>query len=137
MLQLQHNVAIAQTKKRGVWLGCEFTMFWKFLCKCYVINKSIKWRKTENNSKVCYLSLTIDIFYIFHLILLDYLKILQEVSVKRLRQNIIKEFQFNIFFSVWVFFHEHSRFTRTAGEGGEYLFNSWLPFPPASQTLRN
>ena len=37
------------------------------------------------------------------------------------------------FFSIWVFFHEHSRFT--AGERGCYFFNSSLLLAPASQTL--
>ena len=45
------------------------------------------------------------------------------------------------FFSIWVFFHEHSRFTGQQGKGrgggGGYLFNSSLPLPPASQTLRH
>ena len=40
------------------------------------------------------------------------------------------------FFSIWVFFHEHSRFTGQQGKGEGYLFNSSLPLPPASQTLR-
>ena len=41
-------------------------------------------------------------------------------------------------FSIWVFFHEHSRINhRTAGEGEEYFFNSSLPLPPTSQTLRH
>ena len=41
------------------------------------------------------------------------------------------------FFSIWVFFHEHSRFTGQQSKGGRYLFNSPLPFPPASETLRH
>ena len=42
------------------------------------------------------------------------------------------------FFSIWVFFLSRT-FTihRTAGEEGRYLFNSSLPLPPASQTLRH
>ena len=41
----------------------------------------------------------------------------------------------HFFFSIWVFFHKHSLFNRTAGEGGGYLFNSSLSLPPASQKL--
>ena len=37
----------------------------------------------------------------------------------------------DFFFSIWVFFHEHSLFT------SGYLFNFSLPLPPASQTLRH
>ena len=44
---------------------------------------------------------------------------------------------FFFFFSIWVFFHEHSRFTGQQGKGEGYLFNSSLPLPPASQTLRH
>ena len=40
------------------------------------------------------------------------------------------------FFSIWVFFHIHSRFTGQQGKGGGYLFNSSLPLPPVSQTRR-
>ena len=49
----------------------------------------------------------------------------------------------NFFFSIWVFFHEHSQFTGQQGKWGVgmwvggYLFNSSLPLPPASQTLRH
>ena len=45
------------------------------------------------------------------------------------------------YFPVWVFFHEHSRFTGQQGKGrrrgGGYPFNSSLPLPPASQTFRH
>ena len=43
-----------------------------------------------------------------------------------------------LFFSVYLGFLSRT-FTihRTAGEGGGYLFNSSLPLPPASQTLRH
>ena len=41
------------------------------------------------------------------------------------------------FFSIWVFFREHSRFTRIVGEAERYLFNSSLPFLPTSLTLRH
>ena len=41
------------------------------------------------------------------------------------------------FFSIWVFFHEHFTIHRTAGAGGGYLFNSSLPLPPTSRTLRH
>ena len=37
-------------------------------------------------------------------------------------------------FSIWVFFHEHSRFT---GQGGGYFFKSSLPLSPPSQILRH
>ena len=55
--------------------------------------------------------------------------------------NIIKQnntsnvFPHFFFFSISVFFHEHSRSTRQQGKGGSYLFNSFLPLPPALQTL--
>ena len=42
----------------------------------------------------------------------------------------------HIFFSIWVFFHDHSRITGLQGKGGDF-FNSSLPLPPASQTLRH
>ena len=48
------------------------------------------------------------------------------------------DLQIFFFFSIWVFYHDHSRIThRTAGEGGGHFFNSSLPLPPASQTLRH
>ena len=40
------------------------------------------------------------------------------------------------FFSISVFFYEHSRF-KGQQEGGRYRFNYSLPFPPTSQTLRH
>ena len=43
----------------------------------------------------------------------------------------------SIFFSIWVFFHNHSRITGLQREGGGYSFNSSLPLPSASQTLRH
>ena len=46
-------------------------------------------------------------------------------------------FFFFFFFSIWVFFHNHSWIHRTAGEGGGHFFNSSLPLPSASQTLRH
>ena len=42
-----------------------------------------------------------------------------------------------MFFSIWVFFHEHSRITGLEGKGGGHFFNSSLPLPPASQILRH
>ena len=42
-----------------------------------------------------------------------------------------------IFFSIWVFFHGHSRFTGQQGKGEATSFNSSLPLRPASQTLRH
>ena len=60
-----------------------------------------------------------------------------------IHQHVIK----NVFSSTWVFFHGHSQFTGqqagdgwgvgVSGVGGWYLFNSSLPLPPASQTLRH
>ena len=41
------------------------------------------------------------------------------------------------FFSFWILFHEHSRITGPKGKGGKHFFNSSLPFPPSSQTLRH
>ena len=43
-----------------------------------------------------------------------------------------------LFFSIWVFCHEHSRITGLqGGEGGGHFLDSSLPLPPASQTLRH
>ena len=44
---------------------------------------------------------------------------------------------FFFFFSFWILFHEHSRITGPKGKGGKHFFNSSLPFPPSSQTLRH
>ena len=41
-----------------------------------------------------------------------------------------------IFFFYLGFLSRTFTIHRTAGEGGGYLFNSFLPLPPASQTLR-
>ena len=41
------------------------------------------------------------------------------------------------FFSVWVFFHNHSQTTGLQGKGKGIFFNSSLPLPPALQTLRH
>ena len=41
----------------------------------------------------------------------------------------------NIYLGIF-FFHEHSRFYRTAEKWRGYLFNSSLPLPHASQTFR-
>ena len=40
---------------------------------------------------------------------------------------------------IYIYFYLSRPFTnhRTAGEGGEHFFNSSLPLPPASQTLRH
>ena len=43
---------------------------------------------------------------------------------------------FSSFFSIWAFFHDTLTNHRTAGKGGGYFFNSSLPLPPTSQTLR-
>ena len=40
-----------------------------------------------------------------------------------------------VFFFCLVFLSRAFTIHRTAGEGGAYLFNSFLPLPPASQTL--
>ena len=40
-----------------------------------------------------------------------------------------------LFFSIWVFFHEHSQFTGQQGKGGGYLYNSSLPLPPLQKHL--
>lgn len=37
---------------------------------------------------------------------------------------------FSVFFFVWVFFVEHSRFTGPLGKGEGYLCNNSLPLPP-------
>ena len=46
-----------------------------------------------------------------------------------LKQNLLR-YLFIYLFTVWVFFHEHSRFAEQQGKGGIYFFNSSLP--PAS-----
>ena len=43
----------------------------------------------------------------------------------------------DFFFSICVFFHDHSQVTGLQGKGKGHFFNSSLPFPPASQTLRH
>ena len=40
------------------------------------------------------------------------------------------------FFSIWVFYHEHSQFAGQQGKELDYLFNSSLPLPSISQALR-
>ena len=42
-----------------------------------------------------------------------------------------------IFFSIWVFLTQTFTNHRTVWEGGGHFFNSLLPLPPASQTLRH
>ena len=42
-----------------------------------------------------------------------------------------------ILFSIWVLFSRTFMIHRTVREGEGYLFNSSLPFPPVSQTLRH
>ena len=42
-----------------------------------------------------------------------------------------------VFFFLSGFLSRTFTIHRTAGEGGGYLFNSSLPLPPASQTLRH
>ena len=42
-----------------------------------------------------------------------------------------------LFFFYLGFFSQTFTNHRTAGEGGEHFFNSSLPLPPSSQTLRN
>ena len=51
----------------------------------------------------------------------------------------IKKDKFRIFFvqNIFFFFSRTLWIHRTAGEGGGYIFNSTLPFPPALQILRN
>ena len=42
----------------------------------------------------------------------------------------------SIFFSMWVFLHEHSRVTGLQGKGESIFLTSPLPLPSASQALR-
>ena len=55
--------------------------------------------------------------------------------------NFFKNFDFGKticnFFSIWVFFHNHSQITGLQGEEGGDFFNSSPPLPPASQTLKH
>ena len=51
-------------------------------------------------------------------------------EINRLRKEINKFYYYLDFLSRTLTIH------RTAGEVGGYLFNSSLPFPPASPTLR-
>ena len=41
-----------------------------------------------------------------------------------------------LFFSIWVFFHEHLRFTGQEGKGKAISLSPLLALPPTSQTLR-
>ena len=43
----------------------------------------------------------------------------------------------HIYFSIWVFFYEHSRFTGQQRNGEAIFFNSSLPLPPVPQTFRH
>ena len=51
-------------------------------------------------------------------------------------RNIFRERSYTIFFFYLGFLSRTFTNHRTAGEGGEQFFNSSLPLPPASQTLR-
>ena len=59
--------------------------------------------------------------------------------VVQITKNIQKCSRMKIFFfSIRIFFHEHSRFTGQQGKGKGFSFNSSLPLPPALiHTLRH
>ena len=60
----------------------------------------------------------------------------EAVKISALRsKNLLDKYFF--FFSYLGFLSRTFTIHRTAGEGGGYLFNSSLPLPPASQTLRH
>ena len=64
----------------------------------------------------------------------DHCKVCLEIYVEEATK--ISEKNSNVFFfSIWVFFHEHSRFTGQQGKRGVSIFS--LPLPPTSQTLRH
>ena len=48
----------------------------------------------------------------------------------------LKVSKHNFFYFYMGFLSRTFTIHRTAGDGGEYLFNSSTPFPPASQTFR-
>ena len=61
----------------------------------------------------------------------------EAVKISALRsKNLLDKYDF-FFFSYLGFLSRTFTIHRTAGEGGGYLFNSSLPLPPASQTLRH
>ena len=49
----------------------------------------------------------------------------------------LSRFYISVFLFYLGFLSDSFRAQRTAGEGGRYLFNSFLPLPPALQTLRH
>ena len=62
----------------------------------------------------------------------------EAVKISALRsKNLLDKYDFFFFFSYLGFLSRTFTIHRTAGEGGGYLFNSSLPLPPASQTLRH
>ena len=61
----------------------------------------------------------------------------QKTEINKMTKHLSKEYSTHDFCSIWVFFHEHSRFTGQQGKGEGMYFNSSVPFPPASQTLRH
>ena len=61
----------------------------------------------------------------------------EAVKISALRsKNLLDKYDL-FFFSYLGFLSRTFTIHRTAGEGGGYLFNSSLPLPPASQTLRH
>ena len=56
---------------------------------------------------------------------------------KRLDKKLEVNLNFLILFFYLGFLSQKFTIHRTAGEQGGYFFNSSLPFPPASQTLRH
>ena len=61
----------------------------------------------------------------------------EAVKISALRsKNLLDKYDF-FFFPYLGFLSRTFTIHRTAGEGGGYLFNSSLPLPPASQTLRH
>ena len=67
----------------------------------------------------------------------DYDASLGSISFFHIHTNIDKDVIFFFFFFYLGFLSRTFTIHGTAGEGGGYLFNSSLPLPPASQTLRH
>ena len=84
-------------------------------------DKGINFRKIASLRYICF-------FYEFG----------KSFSMKNFWRLIIsKLLDFLVFFSIWVFFHQHSRIKGLQVKGESIFLNSLLPLAPASQTLRH
>ena len=95
----------------------------------------------ERNQKPC----SFKVAYLFHRT--SYSNIFLKSTVLNAQKHLQRFYSFIVnvligqflnsscsFFSIWVFFHENSRFTGQQGKRGGFLFNYSLPLLPALQT---